>query len=244
MLEIHDHLSIFKKRNMCANVYPGCLSDEINDLLLKSVKPKKDYAKAEKAIILIERYRLTSVYLNCRVLVHFPHLLKRYLTMLGSTRDKIAEDDLCSMFARCIEQSLKVSLKHLLAYSQGTRLEIKLLLGKYTINESLYKLAKKHNVKDSYFDASLLEKRLPYEHLNVEKKDESGSYSGFRDAYHILIYGGRTHLFNLISWWNKYGDDYTTDAAREYLNIHHSKNKSPVSVVIKYVETLASRRTL
>lgn len=186
---------------------------------------------AEKAINLIETHKLTGFNHSCRNLVYFPDLLERFLQIQRTTGALISEDDIGSMIARCIEVNISKesclskfnysakSLEHLLNFKGELPIEIKLLPKKYEINQELYQIAKIQKVQDSYYDAVLEGNKYTYQHLDVVAKEKLGQYTGFRDAYHCLLYGDKSHLQALIVRWDLWGDDCTADAAREFYNL-------------------------
>jgi len=200
---------------------------------------------AEMAIDLIEKTNksnLTSFGHYCRGLVYFPDILERYLRIHREKGLVISEDDIGCMIARCIEHPIyyvidaNESLKHLLNFkeeSYGEKLlEIKLLPKKYNIDDELYKLVKVHNIHDTYYDNVIENIPFVYHHLDVVAKERAGLYTGFRDAYHCLLYGGKDHLQALIVRWDLWGPDTTTDAAREYFDLD---NTTPIEIVISRI---------
>lgn len=209
---------------------------------------KRNYL--EEAINLIEEYSMTDFDYLCRGLVYFPDLLERYLKVHKQNKVLVSEDDIGCMISRCIEHPNDIdvtyateSMKYLLDFKGKLPLEIKLLPGKYHIDESLYELAKSHNVHDSYYDRASDDEPYTYSHLDVVAKERKGIYTGFRDAYHCLIYGERQHLQALIVRWDLWGDDCTADAAREYFNLNKS---SPIEAIMacinkRCMEDLVSR---
>ena len=190
------------------------------------------YQEAREAVTIIQKYRLTEFYLSCRVFVYFPDLLKEFLDVQKKEGGLIAYDDLGAMFCRCIEQQMPESMRYLNDYKGDLELEIKLLPGKYTIDDALYQTAKEHLVRDTYYDNTLNNTPYTYSHLDLVAKERSGSYVGFRDAYHILLYGGLNHLQSLIVRWDLWGDDCTGDAAREFFKL---SNDCPISAVKSHV---------
>lgn len=179
---------------------------------------------AEKAVKLIEEYKLTKIGIFCRGLVHFPDLLERFLRVQKEKDAQVDEDDLACMFARCIEHRADdtfaaESVKHLLAFKGDQTLELKLLPKKYSIDTALYEFVRQANVRDSYYDATQLCEHFFYAHPDVVAKERSGRYTGFRDAYHCLLYGDVGHLQALIVSWDLWGDNCTADAAREFFGL-------------------------
>lgn len=199
---------------------------------------------AERAIKLIEEHSLGDFGHLIHGLVRFPDLLERFLQIQRQTGSLISEEDLASMIARCIEHSPKEtygsdSLGHLLTFKGCLSVEIKLLPGKYDIDEKLYELAKSQNVHDSYYDAIMNCESLVYCHSDVVTKEKSGKYTGFRDSYHCLLYGGPKHLQALIVRWDLWGDDCTADAAREFFKL---SNEYPIEPLSARVDELSNQR--
>lgn len=64
--------------------------------------------------------------------------------------------------------------------------------------------------------------------MDVVAKERNNKYTGFRDAYHCLLYGDAGKLQALIVRWDLWGDDCTTDATRQFFNLD---NDCPLSVV-------------
>lgn len=207
---------IYEKRND----YILKVEDEVCQLLSDiNNRTKRSLEKAERAMEIIRANKLTGFYLIRRGLVHFPHLLRDFLQIHQEKNVSISEDDMASMFARCIELHIEESLDILLNYHGNKELEIKLLPGKYMISDKLYDKAKNHGIKDKYYDAAIEGENIPYTHLDVVAKERSHLYTGFRDAYHILLYGEQQHLQSLIVRWDLWGDDCTADAAREFFKL-------------------------
>jgi len=212
---------------------------------------KRTYDKAERAVALIRQNKMTGFDFYCRGLVHFPLLLKEFLDIQREAAALISLDDLGSMFCRCIEHQpgdtfAQESIQYLIEFKGDLKLEIKLLPGKYNIDHVLYAVAEAHGVHDTYYSVTLnmttneiassqvrdqgdvhtinpvaLSAPYTYVHPDLVTKERTGVYTGFRDAYHILLYGGVEHLQSLIVRWDLWGDDCTADAAREFFNLSH-----------------------
>lgn len=201
----------------------------------------KDYRKAEAALKLMERYNTADQQVVVHVFVYFPHLLKRYLILTTKLGIFVTSDDMTNMLAMCIEEGLRTSLKHLLAYNKRRPYEIKLMDSKFTINKSLYKFAKRHNVKDTYYEAMEAGKKLPYAHMDITTKDRKSECSvDFRDVFHTLLYGNEHHLRTLLQYWSQLGNgDYTIDAGREYFCLPKSAS---TSTVFSHVQSIIEYR--
>lgn len=192
--------------------------------------------KMERAVTLIEQHYLSNFTHYVRGLVCFPDLLDRFLAVQKAKGATISDDDLGCMFARCIEHGPDDtygldSIKHLLTFKGERKLEIKLLPRKYKIDSELYELVHQQNVQDSYYDATENCECFVYTHMDVVAKEQSGEYgqyTGFRDAYHCLLYGDDRHLQALIVRWDLWGDDCTADAAREFFDLEKG---CPIHVV-------------
>lgn len=216
--------------------------DDAHKLLLDCLHREKrsneqHYEKAERAMKFISKYSLTDFGNYCRGLVYFPKLLQKFLQIHREKGALIADDDLGSMFCRCIEHQpedtfMKESLEHLIEFKGDRKLEIKLLPGKYSIDQELYDFVKNHDVQDRYYDAAMNAESIKYEHIDVVAKEIAKSYTGFRDAYHALLYGGKEHLQSLIVRWDLWGDDRTADAAREFFNLDIGCQIEPVKARI------------
>lgn len=219
--------------------------DEASQLLSKCLFRKNMTREdAEHAIKLVEEHSLGDFGHLIHGLVCFPDILDRFLQVQRKTGSLISEDDLASMIARCIEHSPSEtygleSLKYLLTFKGDLTVEIKLLPGKYNIDDELYELAKSHNVHDSYYDAVMNCESLVYVHADVVAKEKSGKYTGFRDAYHSLLYGGPEHLQALIVRWDLWGDDCTADAAREFFKLN---DECPLQPLMARVNEYSSRK--
>ena len=222
--------------------------DKASSLLQDCMFPNtRTLIGAEAAIELIEEYSLTKFYHICHGLVYFPHILQRFLNVHKDKRDSVETDDISSMIARCIEHDpcnfsrskAEDSLSHLMSFKEHQMgydlLEIKLLPGKYTIDDELYELANIFNVRDSSYDSIMCginRRDVSYQHLDVVASENAGKYTGFRDAYHCLLYGGAKHLQALIVRWDLWGDDCTADAAREFFNV---SSDCPLAPLISHI---------
>lgn len=216
--------------------------DEAYTLLSECLhRDKRTYNKAERALGLIRQHKMTGFDFYCRGLVHFPPLLKEFLEIQREAGGLISSDDLGSMFCRCIEHQPEdsfgqESIQHLIEFKGDLKLEIKLLPGKYSIDNVLYGVAEAHDVHDTYYKRCGMNGINPisslapftYVHPDVVSKGRTNVYTGFRDAYHILLYGGVEHLQSLIVRWDLWGDDCTADAAREFFNL---SNDCPITAV-------------
>jgi hypothetical protein len=160
------------------------------------------------------------------------------------------------------------SLQHLLDYKGDRELEIKLLPKRdsvssvedapnllpkssqrtdefsslsrsYSINPFLYDFAKRHGVRDRYYDAFLNQSKLEYEYPDIVTKERTSQYTGYRDAYHLLLYGSANHLQSLIVRWDLWGDDCTTDAARDFFEL---PKECSIDVVKCRVNQLSTQR--
>lgn len=191
---------------------------------------------AEKAVDLIEQYALTGFHHLCRDLVYFPDLLERFLQVQRNNGAIISEDDIGCMIARCIEggnyRYSKESMAHLLIFKGEIPIEIKLL--PHLVNADLYAIAKTKQVQDMYYDATMTSESYQYKHLDVVAKAKTGHFTGFRDAYHALIYGAKTHMQALIVHWDLWDEDETADAARKYFGL---EPKCPIEMVIDKINT-------
>lgn len=203
-----------------------CAFDVVLDCLSQCLhRHKRKRFLAEKAIELVEKHKITKVLHFGRGLVYFPDLLERFLNVQKEMKAEIHQDDLACMFARCIEHKpedthARQSIKHLIAFKGDQSIEIKLLPGRYPIDNELYELIRWENVQDSYYDATMELTSYVYTHQDIVKKEDSGLYTGFRDAYHALLYGGAEHLQALIVRWDLFGDeDCTVEAAREFFHL-------------------------
>lgn len=201
----------------------------------------RTYEKAKGAIDIIKTCGLHKFDYYCLGLVYYPDLLEEYLEY----QELITEEDLISMFCVCIEHNpddkfMRASLECLIKYVTHP-LEIKLLPGKYTIDNELYSFIKEHGVQDSYYDAVMNAASIKYNHPDIITldKNEPYSYTRFRDAYHALIYGDSLHLQALIVKWDIGGDDSTTDAARDYF---HLGLDCPIDTVKDRVTALSNVR--
>ena len=197
--------------------------DDANVLLHECLCRKtRTREKAEKAVSIIKQYIITEYYEpHCRGIVYFPDLLHELLMFYREHGILISEDDLGSMFARCVEQRTDEtfateSIKHLLEFKGNKIVEIKLLPGKYIIDSELYEHVKIHGVRDSYYDAG---EPIKYQHHNILIRGRSNRYTGYRDAYHILLYGEKEHLQSLIVSWDVWGEDCTIDAACDFFKL-------------------------
>ena len=169
-----------------------------------------------------------------RFYVRFPEILSEFLGIDGcSCNQKILNftlsvEDLSAMIARTIEHGWISSLNMLLKYIKThhvyeyTQIELKLLPGKYKIDQNAYELAKANGICDIYYD-QCENKRAIYHHTNTYDKEKSGVYSGYRDAYHSLLYGNIEHLRGLLRRWNEWSKDCTFDAANDYFGLNDDK---------------------
>lgn len=222
-------------------LYPSIESAESSESTERELAHAKVYSllssssrdDAEAAIEIIEVHSLTDCYQCVQGLFYFPDLFVRFLDVHRRVGIMIPDDDLGSMIAQCIELELLESLMQLLNFKGSLPLEIKLLAKKYVIDEELYALAKEHHVCDSYYDAVTEARPWIYSHLDVvERMKQATRYAGFRDAYHCLLYGTAGHLQALIVRWDIWGEDCSTDAAREFFNLD---SEAPVSSVVDLI---------
>lgn len=198
--------------------------------------------KAEEGVILVEKFKLSNFQHYIHGLVHFPDLLKRFLRVQKEKDAIIRDENLACMFSRCIEHRFEEtfaqeSIKHLLEFKGDKKLEIKLLPKKYSIDTTLYYYIHDNGVMDSYYDATEKCEQLEYQHKDVIMKEKEDGYTGFRDAYHCLLYGGPKHLQALIIRWDMWGDDCTADAARELYGL---ESGCPIEVVKAHVNKASS----
>lgn len=221
--------------------------DKSSQLLSKCLfRNNRTRENAENAIQLIEQHSLSNFGHLTHGLVCFPDLLERFLKSQRQNVAVIADEDLAAMVSRCIEHQPTdtygaESLNHLLQFKEATgllALEIKLLPGKYQIDNELYTLANSHNIHDSYYDATMECQPFVYTHPDVVIKEQSGKYTGFRDAYHCLLYGDSPHLQALIVRWDLWGDDCTADAARAFFKL---ADDCPIQAVQANVNKFSAR---
>lgn len=210
---------------------------EICALLSKqSYKKSRNRLEAEKAIQLIEKYSLVGFSHYFRGIVHFPDLLKIFLKIHTEAGYQIEDENLSCMISRCIESSdenfslndRKDSMKYIFVYTDMRKIGLKLLCGKYVLNEELCKYAKDNNIYDEYLENNT----LPYSYETTFEKEISGKYSGYRDSYHSLLYGNQRHLHGLIKRWKEWTDDCTADAARDFFDVV----ECPLEIVIGKVQ--------
>lgn len=200
------------------------IHDEVCSLLANCLhRNKRTRPQLERAVELIEDYKLTNFTHFVHGLVHFPDLLERFLTVQKNKGAIIEDNDLACMFARCIEHHsgdtfAHESIKHLLDFKGDREIEMKLLPGKYPIDSELYDMIRKEKVRDSYYDATQQCQYFVYAHKDIVTQEKE-RYTGFRDSYHSLLYGETEHLQALIVRWDLWGDDCTADAAREFFGL-------------------------
>lgn len=202
---------------------------------------RRTRSKAERALDIIVPNQLTGFHICQRGLVHFPDLLGMFLDVHREKRVSLPDRDMSSMFARCLESVSDASIAQkslqLLFDFKGDRdLVIKLLPGRYSINEPLYQLAVANGVSDSYYDigkpiinplkeqdnaysAAVNALLLPKYPNDIVTRRDSSIHDDFRDAYHLLLYGQYEDLQSLIVRWDVWGDDRTTDAARSFYQL-------------------------
>ena len=196
-------------------------------------KPKRSREKAEKALELLEiikDYLNGSLHSAPRGLISFPDLLERYLKIAP-----IDEEDLKSMFCRCIEQRAgekkeEKSLEILLDFYREkhiSQLDILLLPGKYSIDLELYQKCKQNGIRDIYFVYI-----SDNYHHNLDIM-ESDLYFGYRNAYHGLLYAGKKCQV-LLNNWDSWTADCSTEAAFDFFEIpygndYQEKYKNPES---------------
>jgi len=203
--------------------------DEACALLIECVANNHtNKSKAERAIEIIEKHSLTKFKHIICCLVYFPDLLFRFLCIQKRINCIVDSNTLSSMFAMCIQHPLdhtvtaNLSVSHLLLFRDSGPLEIKLLPIKYPIDEELYQLVRLEHIYDRYYDGLTTD----YYHSDLVVKSKSGSYISFHDAYHCLLYGTKQHLQALIVYWDIYGEDITTSAAREFFKLPVHSNIS------------------
>ena len=194
----------------------ACLDDVCRLLHECRFSPRRSRDKAEKAIKLIEstgELQKRCFYLHQRGLVVFPDLLERYLRFFP----KFKLDDYEAMVARCIEYKQddsddwhRQSLEILLQYPHEGAV-LRLLQGKYRIDRDLYEKAAAAGVRDPCYEGST----EPYTLKSPEQMEEEGMYGGYRQAYHLILYGGPRRS-ELVDDWKRYGPDCTYEAACDY----------------------------
>jgi len=135
--------------------------------LLESVKDEiKDYFYAHNYD------RLSLFHTRPRGLIYYPDLLAVYIKIVPV----IGNDDLSSMFCRCIETDVdySVTLNILLNYVKEkniTDLELLLLPNKYKINTDAYSLCKENGIRDIFYEWSLNKSTpKPEYHHNLDTK--------------------------------------------------------------------------
>lgn len=167
---------------------------------------KRTRDKAQLAVDLLEKdNKHTPLYV--RGLVSYPDLLYRYLSFA-----KIDKDDFCSAVCRCIEKGHRDSLEILANLPFRPSL---LLLPK--IDEQLYIRAKELGFFDPYRD----DPTKKYIEPSLCDLERESRYVGYRQAFHLLMYG-KDRKIELLDWWKRsctLDDDCTVDAAREFFSI-------------------------
>lgn len=233
--------SLSESENNICEIKPYTIEENMHEkvceLLANCIyRNKRTRLQLEQAVELIEDYKLTGFVHFIHGLVHFPDLLERFLNVQKNIGTIIQDHDLACMFARCIEHRpedtfANDSIKHLLNFKGDKSIEMKLLPGKYHIDTELYDIISKENVHDSYYDATQSYQYFVYTHKDIVAQ-EKDRYTGFRDAYHCLLYGEIEHLQALIVRWDLWGDDCTADAAREFFNL---SSDCPIEAVKSHV---------
>lgn len=220
------------------------LHDKASKLLFfQMTKKTRCLEKAERAIRIIEDNDLIAFGHHSRGLVHFSDLLKRFLFVHKKNNCLIEDENLASMIARCIESidesfllwERKCSLEQIFEYSQKKKINLKLLREKYTFNKELLDFCRKNQACDKHYEAFLNGTTEPYLYETTIEKETLGKYSGYRDAYHCLLYPIPKHLHDLIKRWKKWGDDCTGDAARDFFGLCPG---CPIEIIIGKVELL------
>lgn len=180
--------------------------------------------KAEEAMNLLRPYKDIDIgkrlYLGSRGLVSYPDLLEEYLSSF-----EIEGDDYAVMLARCVEYKINVeswnhdSLLILLKYRDKYNVKnIRILPGKYKIDERLYSILRDHEIRDIYYDGTIDSEGNKYMYDSPRETDGKEMYYGFRYAYHLLLYGGSRRK-ELVEWWENIVVDCTFDAAKEYYKL-------------------------
>ena len=201
--------------------------DEIFELLSEcrfSINRTRE--KAEKAIELLEKYykngdNIGPYHTFPRGLIYYPDLLQRYINIVN-----IDDEDLKSMFSRCIEtmedynESVDILLNYMVKQNIK-QLDILLLPGKYPINVVTYNKCKHNNVRDIYYEWSLDKSNIMPEY-NHNLNSNIDYYFGYRNVYHALIYAGNKcgHFINQWDMW----PDCNTEAAFDFFQIPYDSN--------------------
>lgn len=191
--------------------------------------------KADYALSLIKQYKFVNIDLYCQGFVYFPVLLKEYIDFQQELGGYISIYDLESMFCRCIESFESFapdSIQYLIELKGEMELEIKLLPEVYHINKELYECALAHGVRDSHYN-NISNLGIPgeYLHPDIVFQYQNKPHTGFRDAYHILMYGNAKHLQSLIVNWDIWGvseKDETITAARKFFRLD---SNCPLSLI-------------
>lgn len=220
---------------------------------------KRSFELAQKALNIIKQFHLSNFNYVCCIFVFYPELLNEFLEVTKLLEMIISENDLNTMFCICLEcepknknskidlpfinepcridrvsayKSIEYLIEYIVKYKEGIKIEIKLLPVKYNIDSELYNILKLNGISDSYYDATINLQYYKYNYPDIVSQKKKDSYTGFRDSYHILIYGNEIHLQSLIVYWDIWGDDDTADAVRDYFNLD---SDSPIELLVNYI---------
>jgi len=187
----------------------------------------------EEAVELLEKYSIDNIQYNIRVLVKYPDLLKRFLHIKDVALDK---SDISPMLSRCVEQSLMESCVILIKFIKEKypeySFDLKLTPGPYKLNEQVYEYCKANGYNDPYYDGKMKE----YTCQDMIDKGQT-KYTGYRDAYHLLLYGGKRKQ-EIIEWIDRFcyfckkkpKVDCVVEAACDYYGIDRIGDNSPKEV--------------
>jgi len=188
----------------------------------------QNYNNAKQALLLIKNQKnISKISAVCVNFVFFPSLLEEYIDIINNIDSSIDIHNLSNMLCICIESNdsfALVSLQILIKYKGDLVLEIKLLPGYKNINHDLYNYVKKYNIRDIHYDSvqGNLSINKNYIHGDIITQKRSNLNIGFRDVYHLLLYGNINDLQSLIVYWDIWGEDDTAKFACDFYNLPYN----------------------
>lgn len=199
-----------ENNNTIDNIMNNMPINKVKILLDKCLEINgKNRPKAKEAVQLIKEHLIFQIDQYLPPLVKYPDVLIDVLDFYKTQNYYVSNLD--TFFEFCVEfdniNCIEESIAYLLDYKGDKEIPIRII---DDINLEIYRYLKQYGIYDKYYD----DQQLSYHYPNAVHRDTT-----YRAAYHMLMYGGTLHYQSLIVHWDLYGDDDTTDAARDFFKL-------------------------